>query len=74
MIRFYARRMDSADKHPQERRDLDSDAGDLAGGPAPAGFGARVRSALAWRYGSQVIAQIITWGCLLYTSPSPRDS
>lgn len=26
-----------------------------------ASFGARVRSALAWRYGSQVAAQIITW-------------
>ena len=28
----------------------------------PEGFGSRVRSALAWRYGSQVVAQIITWG------------
>lgn len=27
----------------------------------PAGLGARVRSALAWRWGTQVIAQIITW-------------
>jgi O-antigen/teichoic acid export membrane protein len=28
---------------------------------APEGFGTRVRSALAWRYGSQIAAQIITW-------------
>jgi O-antigen/teichoic acid export membrane protein len=28
---------------------------------APEGFGERVRSALAWRYGSQIVAQIITW-------------
>ena len=28
----------------------------------PEGFGARVRSALAWRWGSQLIAQLITWG------------
>lgn len=28
----------------------------------PEGFGARVRSALAWRWGSQLVAQIITWG------------
>jgi O-antigen/teichoic acid export membrane protein len=27
-----------------------------------AGLGERVRSALAWRWGTQVIAQIITWG------------
>ena len=29
---------------------------------APEGFGARVRSALAWRWGSQLVAQFITWG------------
>lgn len=29
---------------------------------APEGFGARVRSALAWRWGTQLIAQFITWG------------
>jgi O-antigen/teichoic acid export membrane protein len=28
----------------------------------PEGFGARVRSALAWRWGSQLVAQFITWG------------
>lgn len=28
---------------------------------APASLGARVRSALAWRWGTQVLAQIITW-------------
>ena len=28
---------------------------------AAAGLGARVRSALAWRWGSQVIAQVLTW-------------
>ncbi len=28
----------------------------------PEGFGARVRSALAWRWGSQLVAQLITWG------------
>lgn len=27
----------------------------------PEGFAARVRSALAWRWGSQVLAQVITW-------------
>lgn len=30
-------------------------------GPADAGFADRVRSALFWRWGSQVAAQIITW-------------
>lgn len=30
-----------------------------------AGFGARVRSAMAWRWGTQVLAQIITWGSTL---------
>lgn len=30
-------------------------------GPDDAGFAARVRSAVAWRWGSQVLAQIITW-------------
>lgn len=29
---------------------------------APEGFGARVRSALAWRWGSQFAAQLIAWG------------
>ncbi|WP_232844110.1 lipopolysaccharide biosynthesis protein [Allopontixanthobacter sediminis] len=29
------------------------------------GFGARVRSAMAWRWGTQVMAQIITWGSTL---------
>ena len=28
----------------------------------PEGFGARVRTALAWRWGSQLVAQFITWG------------
>ncbi len=28
----------------------------------PEGFGARVRKALAWRWGSQLFAQLITWG------------
>jgi O-antigen/teichoic acid export membrane protein len=27
----------------------------------PAGFATRVRSALAWRWGSQILAQVITW-------------
>ena len=31
----------------------------------PEGFGARLRSAIAWRWGSQLIAQIITWGSTL---------
>ncbi len=34
----------------------------VSGESAPEGFGARVRSALAWRWGSQLIAQLITWG------------
>ena len=29
--------------------------------PPPDGFAARVRSALAWRWGSQLAAQIVTW-------------
>lgn len=29
------------------------------------GFGGRVRSAMAWRWGTQVLAQIITWGSTL---------
>ncbi len=33
----------------------------IAGTAAPAGFANRVRSAVAWRWGSQVIGQIITW-------------
>jgi O-antigen/teichoic acid export membrane protein len=32
-----------------------------AGSAPPAGFANRVRSAVAWRWGSQVIGQIITW-------------
>ncbi len=32
---------------------------------APEGFGARVRNALAWRWGSQLAAQFITWGSTL---------
>ncbi|MFV0644204.1 MAG: lipopolysaccharide biosynthesis protein [Sphingomonadaceae bacterium] len=30
--------------------------------PAQGSFGERVRSAMAWRWGSQALAQIITWG------------
>lgn len=29
---------------------------------APEGFGGRVRHALAWRWGSQLVAQLIAWG------------
>lgn len=32
---------------------------------SPARLAARVRSALAWRWGSQVLAQIITWGATI---------
>ncbi len=32
---------------------------------AAGGFGVRVRSAMAWRWGTQVLAQIITWGSTL---------
>lgn len=32
---------------------------------APDGFAQRVRSALAWRWGSQLIAQLITWGATI---------
>ncbi|MGI8944386.1 MAG: lipopolysaccharide biosynthesis protein [Qipengyuania sp.] len=32
---------------------------------ASQGFATRVRSALAWRYGSQIAAQVITWGSTL---------
>ena len=35
---------------------------DAAEHDAPEGFGARVRKALAWRWGSQLVAQFITWG------------
>lgn len=41
---------------------VSADNGDLAG---EAGFGDRVRSALIWRSGSQILAQIITWGSTL---------
>lgn len=37
-------------------------ASGVSEGDAPEGFGARVRSALAWRWGSQLVAQLITWG------------
>lgn len=30
------------------------------------GFGARVRSAMVWRSGSQILAQLITWGVTFY--------
>lgn len=33
----------------------------IAATPAPDGFAARVRSAVAWRWGSQVAGQLITW-------------
>lgn len=33
--------------------------------PDSAGFGARVRSAIIWRSGSQILAQLITWGSTL---------
>jgi O-antigen/teichoic acid export membrane protein len=33
----------------------------IAGSAPPAGFANRVRSAVAWRWGSQVIGQVITW-------------
>ena len=36
--------------------------GDAREQEAPEGFAARVRNALAWRWGSQLIAQFITWG------------
>ena len=32
---------------------------------SPEGFGTRVRAALAWRYGSQIAAQIIAWSSTL---------
>ena len=35
---------------------------DAAEHDAPEGFGARVRKALVWRWGSQLVAQFITWG------------
>jgi len=57
--------MDSADERPEGPMDPDNKARGSSSGPSPDGFGARVRNALAWRYGSQVIAQIITWGSTL---------
>ncbi|MBU2339830.1 MAG: lipopolysaccharide biosynthesis protein [Alphaproteobacteria bacterium] len=56
--------MHSADERPEGPVNTDGKA-QASTGPAPDGFGARVRDALAWRYGSQVIAQIITWGSTL---------
>ena len=38
---------------------------DTAAQGAPEGFAARVRNALAWRWGSQLLAQVITWGSTL---------
>ena len=35
-------------------------SGDRAGG-VPIGFADRVRSALVWRWGSQIVGQLITW-------------
>lgn len=35
------------------------------GGESAAAFGSRVRSAVIWRSGSQILAQIITWGSTL---------
>lgn len=46
--------------HDAARRDS------AAAAPADdSGFGVRVRSAMAWRWGSQVLAQIVTWGSTL---------
>ena len=39
--------------------------GSLYKGSDAGGFAGRVRHALAWRYGSQIMAQIITWGSTL---------
>ncbi len=36
-------------------------ASPLASAAAPVGFATRVRNALAWRWGTQVLAQVITW-------------
>jgi len=33
--------------------------------PSPGGFADRVRSAVAWRWGSQILAQIITWAATI---------
>lgn len=56
--------MESTDQRPGGARD-EVRQGPNPAGPAPEGFAGRVRNALAWRYGSQVIAQIITWGSTL---------
>lgn len=39
--------------------------GSEMGGESAAAFGSRVRSAVIWRSGSQILAQIITWGSTL---------
>lgn len=56
--------MDGTNPRPSGARHEDRRSPDPAG-PAPEGFATRVRSALAWRYGSQVVAQVITWGSTL---------
>ena len=49
-------------KAPESNRDAA-----LIGEPnaVDGGFASRVRSAMAWRWGTQVLAQIITWGSTL---------
>ncbi|MDZ4387319.1 MAG: hypothetical protein U0998_08960 [Moraxellaceae bacterium] len=42
--------------------------GSEMGGESAAAFGSRVRSAVIWRSGSQILAQIITWGSTLMVS------
>lgn len=56
--------MTGSDQRSGGKRDQAGQAPDPAG-QAPEGFGGRVRNALAWRYGSQIVAQIITWGSTL---------
>jgi O-antigen/teichoic acid export membrane protein len=56
--------MESTDHQSNGQSDVSGSA-QGASASSSDGFGARVRNALAWRYGSQVVAQIITWGSTL---------
>src|SRR4051812_26442984 len=37
----------------------------LAADPGPAGFADRVRSAVFWRWGSQVLSQLVNWAATI---------
>ncbi|MEL7320062.1 MAG: lipopolysaccharide biosynthesis protein [Pseudomonadota bacterium] len=61
---LYAPEADPRPESPRNAGAVDSFTGDSSvssGAPANAGFASRVRDAVAWRWGSQVAMQMITW-------------